>query len=123
RPHGDSYVLNGSKAVVLHGDSVEQLVVIARTSGDNPGRAGLSAFVVDANAQGVKRRGYPTVDGLRAAEVKLADVHVGTDALLGSEGGAGEALATALDRGIVALCAEATGAMEVACDQTLAYIK
>src|SRR5699024_10637632 len=68
---GDGYVLNGHKAVVLHGDSADQLVVIARSSGDNPGRNGLSAFVVDANAAGVNRRGYPTVDGLRAAEVAL----------------------------------------------------
>src|SRR5699024_8310540 len=41
---GDGYVLNGHKAVVLHGDSADQLVVIARSSGDNPGRNGLSAF-------------------------------------------------------------------------------
>ncbi len=31
---GGGYVLNGEKAVVLHGDSADQLVVIARTAGN-----------------------------------------------------------------------------------------
>ena len=65
---GDSYVISGSKAVVLHGDSADKLVVIARTGVDR-GREGLSAFVVDADANGVSRRGYETIDGLRAAEI------------------------------------------------------
>ncbi len=120
---GDGYVLSGDKAVVLHGDSADQLVVIARSSGDTNARDGLSAFVVDAGAEGVSRRGYATVDGLRAAEITLDNVKVGADALLGAEGQAIEALEATLERGIVALCAEATGAMEVACDQTLAYLK
>lgn len=120
---GDGYVLNGHKAVVLHGDSADQLVVIARSSGPTTDRDGLSAFIVDAAADGVTRRGYATIDGLRAAEITLDNVRVGGDALLGSEGGAADALDAALQRGTLALCAEATGAMEVACDQTLAYIK
>ncbi|MBA4721626.1 MAG: acyl-CoA dehydrogenase family protein [Alcanivorax sp.] len=120
---GEGYVLNGEKAVVINGDSADQLVVIARTSGAEDDRDGLSAFLVDGNAAGVSRRGYPTIDGLRAAEVVLKDVKVGADALLGAEGQAIDALEDSLALGLVALCAEASGAMEVACDQTLEYIK
>jgi alkylation response protein AidB-like acyl-CoA dehydrogenase len=106
--------------VVLHGDSADKLVVIARTGGNGTDRDGLSAFIVDANADGVSRRGYETIDGLRAAEVTFNNAAA---ELLGEEGKAIDALETSLALGIVALCAEATGAMEVACDQTLAYIK
>jgi alkylation response protein AidB-like acyl-CoA dehydrogenase len=120
---GDSYVLSGKKAVVLGGDSADRLLVIARSSGDNPGKSGLSAFLVDGNADGVSREGYTTFDGHRAAEITLDNVKVGADALVGEEGGAAKPLQYALDRGIVALCAEAAGAMEVACDLTLDYIK
>ncbi|MTT52870.1 pimeloyl-CoA dehydrogenase small subunit [Alcanivorax sp. VBW004] len=117
---GDGYSLTGNKAVVLHGDSADQLVVIARTGGNGTDRDGLSAFIVDANADGVSRRGYETIDGLRAAEITFNNAAA---ELLGEEGKAIDALEASLALGIVALCAEATGAMEVACDQTLAYIK
>ena len=120
---GDSYVLSGKKAVVLGGDSADRLLVIARSSGDNPGKNGLSAFLVDGNADGVSRDGYTTFDGHRAAEIVLDNVKVGADALVGEEGGAAAPLQYALDRGIIALCVEAAGAMEVACDLTLDYIK
>ncbi|KZX63518.1 pimeloyl-CoA dehydrogenase small subunit [Alcanivorax sp. HI0033] len=117
---GDSYVISGSKAVVLHGDSADKLVVIARTAGNANDRNGLSAFVVDAAAEGVSRRGYETIDGLHAAEISLNKAPA---ELLGEEGNAIDALEKSLALGIVALCAEATGAMEVACDHTLNYIK
>ncbi len=120
---GDGYVINGAKAVVLHGDSADQLVVIARTGGSGNDKDGLSAFIVDAGADGVSRRGYPTIDGLHAAEITFNDVKVGADALLGDEGKALEALEATLDLALITLCAEASGAMEVACDQTLDYIK
>ena len=115
--------LSGRKAAVLAGDSADHLIVIARSSGDNPGMHGLSAFWVDAETAGVRRTGYTTIDGQRAAEVWLDDVAVGADALIGAEGQAAGPLEYALDRGVVALCAEATGAMAVACDLTLDYLK
>lgn len=120
---GDSYVLNGEKAVVLHGDSADQLVVIARTSGDTVSRDGLSAFLVAGDAAGVTRKGYSTIDGLRAAEITLKDVTVSADARLGDEGKAIDALEHCLQLALICLCAEASGAMEVACQQTLEYIK
>lgn len=120
---GDGYVISGEKAVVLHGDSADQLVVIARTGGATTDRDGISAFVIDAGTDGVTRKGYQTIDGLRAAEITLSNVKVAADALLGEEGKAIDGLENSLDLALIALCAEATGAMEVACDQTLAYIK
>lgn len=120
---GDGYTLNGFKSVVLNGDTADKLIVIARTSGDIDAADGLSAFIVDADAQGVTRRGYPTIDGHRGADITLENVSVSADALLGQEGKAADALQHAIDRGIVALCSEAAGAMEIACDLTLQYLK
>ena len=117
---GDGYVLNGRKAVVLHGDSAGLLVVSARVSGNVDDREGLGLFLVKADAEGVARRGYPTIDGLRAAEIELNGV---TAESLGEPGRAADHIEAAQARGIVALCAEAVGAMEVACDLTLDYLK
>ena len=75
------YTLEGEKCVVLHGDSADKLIVTARVSG-RADRSGIGLFLVDAKANGVTRRGYPTQDGLRAADVTLSAVSVGPDAVV-----------------------------------------
>jgi len=120
---GGSYVLSGAKGVVLHGDSADRLIVSARTSGGARERDGITLFLVDATAKGVSRRGYPTVDGLRAAEVTLDNVRVGADALLGAPDHAYDSIERAVDRAIAALCAEAVGIIETLNATTLDYLK
>lgn len=120
---GGGYVLTGRKGVVLHGDSADRLVVSARTAGASRDRSGISLFLVDAKAKGVSRRAYPTVDGLRAAEVTLDQVRVEGDALLGAKGEAYPVIEHAVDRAIAALCAEAVGIMETLNATTLDYLK
>jgi alkylation response protein AidB-like acyl-CoA dehydrogenase len=120
---GDSYVLNGRKAVVVHGDSAHVLIVSARTSGDQHDKDGLTLFSVDATAAGVTVRGFPTLDGQRAAEVSLENVHVPLEAVLGEIGSGYVPLEWALDRGIAALCAEAVGAMERLMEMTAEHLR
>ena len=120
---GSGYLLSGKKGVVLHGDSADRLVVSARSSAASRERNGLSLFLVDAKANGVTRRGYPTVDGLRAAEVTLDQVRVEGDALLGAWSEAYPVIEHAVDRAIAALAAEAVGIMETLNATTLDYLK
>ncbi len=120
---GAGYVLKGQKGVVLHGDSADRFVVSARTAGGTRDANGLSLFLVDAKAKGLSVRGYPTVDGLRATEVTLDNVSVGSDALLGPVDQAYPLLEQAVDRAIAALCAEAVGIMETLNGVTLEYLK
>jgi pimeloyl-CoA dehydrogenase small subunit len=111
RRDGGGYVLDGAKTLVLHGDSAETFVVSARLSGVQNDRNGLALFLVDATAPGVSVRGYPTVDGLRAAEVTLSNVRVDASAAIGEPGGAFALIERVVDQAIAALCAEAVGAM------------
>ena len=117
------FALTGKKAVVLHGDSADRLVVSARTAGTSPERHGISLFLIDAHARGVAIRGFPTIDGQRAAEIEFDQVRAGSDALLaGLHTGIG-ALERAVDRGIAALCAEAVGAMEKLVELTAEHLR
>ena len=120
---GAGYVLNGYKAVVLNGPAANLIVVSARTGGDQRDQDGVSLFVVDANASGISRRDYPTVDGVRASEITLENVKVDADALLGEEGAGFAALEQAIDDGILAVGAEAVGCMEVLYKDTVEYCK
>jgi alkylation response protein AidB-like acyl-CoA dehydrogenase len=120
---GGGWRLSGHKAVVLHAASADHIVVSARTSGAITDRDGITLFLVDPKAKGVSLRGYPTVDGLRAAEVMLSDVAVGADAVLGPVGGGADAIDAVADRALVGLSAEACGAMDAVVRQTTEYLK
>jgi pimeloyl-CoA dehydrogenase small subunit len=120
---GAGWVLDGEKGVVLHGDTADKLIVTARIGGNRRDRDGVAAFVVDGAAAGVSRRGYPTQDGLRAAEVALAGVRVGPEGVLGEPGTALPLIERVVDEGIAALCAEAVGAMAIMHELTVDYLK
>ena len=120
---GDGYVLDGYKAVVLNGPAADILVVSARTSGEQRDDTGVSVFIVDATADGVSRRDYPTVDGLRASEITFEGVKVGADALVGEADKGLPLVEHVIDDGILAVGAEAVGAMEVLYKDTVEYCK
>jgi len=120
---GAGWVLDGEKGVVLHGDTADKLIVTARIGGNRRDHDGVAAFVVDGRAAGVSRRGYPTQDGLRAAEVALAKVRVGPEGVLGEPGRALPLIERVVDEGIAALCAEAVGAMAIMHELTVDYLK
>jgi alkylation response protein AidB-like acyl-CoA dehydrogenase len=119
----DSWVLDGAKAVVAQGEQAGVFVVSARTSGAVDDEAGISLFLVPANTPGLKVRGCPGIDGGRVAELTFDHARLGADALLGAEGQGFATLERAVGRGVLALCAEALGAMESAKTATLEYLR
>jgi pimeloyl-CoA dehydrogenase small subunit len=120
---GTGWVIEGDKGVVLHGDTADKLIVTARVGGGRRERDGIAAFIVDAKAPGVSRRGYPTQDGLRAAEIAFSGVRVGPEGVLGEPGAALPLIERVVEEGIAALCAEAVGAMAVMHELTVEYLK
>lgn len=123
RREGDAWVLDGVKAVVQAAEQANVFVVSARTSGEVGSEDGISLFLVPQGAPGVSIRGTPTMDGGRVADVTFANVQLSDAALLGEEGKGYATLERAVGRGILALCAEAVGAMEAAKEATLDYLR
>lgn len=123
KPQGDGFVINGTKTVVIHGAQAGQIIVSARTSGDQCDTNGISLFVVPANASGITRRDYRTIDCQRAADITFSNVQVPASALLGKLGAGWEILEAATDYGVALLCAEAVGAMDALNAATLEYLK
>jgi pimeloyl-CoA dehydrogenase small subunit len=120
---GGGFVLNGEKSLVGQGDSADKFIVSARLKGARRDRAGVGLFIVDAGAPGVTRRGYPTQDGQRAAEVAFADARVAPHDVLGVPDDAVPIIERAVDETIAALSAEAVGAMSEALTMTVEYLK
>jgi pimeloyl-CoA dehydrogenase small subunit len=120
---GNAFVLNGEKAVVLHGDSADQILVTARVAGGRRDRGGIGLFLVDARDTGVSRRGYPTQDGQRAAEVSLSQVRVGPEGVIGNPEDALPLVERVVDEAMAALAAEAVGCMAEMHALTVEYLK
>ena len=123
RRDGAGFVIDGAKSLVLHGDSARKFIVSARLAGGQNDRAGIGLFLVDAAADGVSTRGYPTVDGQRAAEVTFSGVRVPAAAAIGEPGAALPLIERIADQAIAALAAEAVGAMAAMHETTVDYMK
>ena len=122
-PEGDGFVIDGAKSVVVHGAEADSLIVSARSAGNGRDNAGISLFVVPADAAGVTVTGFRSLDGLRAANIVFDKVKVDGAALIGAAGEGYEILDACADYGAALLCAEALGAMEALFDATLDYLK
>ena len=119
----DGYIVSGFKGVVLGGPSADLLVVPARTSGEQRDSEGITLFLIDADAEGISRRDYPTIDGGRASEITFEKVAVSSADVLGEVGEGLSLLEVGINNGILAVCAEAVGAMEVLYKTTVEYCK
>jgi alkylation response protein AidB-like acyl-CoA dehydrogenase len=119
----DHYVIDGSKAAVLHGAQAGYLIVSARSAGAHSDTQGISLFMVPADSEGISIRDARSNDGMRMAAIDFKQVKVPAALLLGVEGEGWTLLETATDHGVALLCAEALGVMEALTDATLEYLK
>lgn len=116
---GDGWVLDGEKCVVFGASSADTLIVSALAGP----AGGVSLFLVDRRADGVTLNPSRSVDGQRAADVRLVGVKLAAGALLGPLGAAMPLIEEAVDFATALLCADAIGAMKSANDATLEYMK
>ena len=121
REDGNNFLINGKKSMVLNAESADKIVVVTRTNGSQVDEDGISLFLVDANSAGIERENFPTVDGLRASEITFTDVEVSSDNLIGEKDKGFSILQAVVNDAILALSAEAVGAMEVLYKDTVEY--
>ncbi len=120
---GNAFKLNGAKTFVIDGHVANLLIVAARTS-DKPGdRAGLTLFIVDASAPGVRAERTSTVDSHNAARLTFEDVNASADNVLGKIDAGWDVLEGVLNVGRAVMAAEMVGASEEAFSRTVAYLK
>ncbi|NRF67971.1 acyl-CoA dehydrogenase family protein [Aquincola sp. S2] len=111
KAQGAGYALSGQKSVVPAADEADAFIVPAQLDG------AIALFLVEKSAPGVEVKAYPTQDGARAGELKLANA---TATLITKDGAA--ALEFAADVGIAAACAEGVGVMDKLVALTVEYM-
>jgi alkylation response protein AidB-like acyl-CoA dehydrogenase len=123
QPDGNDFVLNGEKTVVSNGAAANKVVVSARTSGEQCDEAGITLFLIDTDAAGVERTSYRLMDGQLVANIKLTNVRVAADQVLGAVDNGYSIIEAVVADVTIALCAEALGIMQKLITTTIEYTK
>jgi len=119
----DGFELTGEKVFVADGHVADHLIVAARTSGAAGERDGLTLFLVDPSARGVEITRTIMVDSRNAARVRLSNVEVTADTVLGEVDQGADLLDACYERGTVAVCAELLGIVREVFDRTITYLQ
>ncbi|WP_346921611.1 acyl-CoA dehydrogenase family protein [Glutamicibacter creatinolyticus] len=124
RREGDDYVLNGVKQFISGAGSAALYIVMARTSQD--GAAGISAFLVPADAPGLSFGANEKKMGWKAQptrQVIMDDVRVAADQMLGAEGQGFSIAMRGLNGGRLNIGACSLGGGQHALEKSVAYLK
>jgi alkylation response protein AidB-like acyl-CoA dehydrogenase len=122
---GDEYVLNGGKRFITNAGVANLYTVFAKTDPD-AGHSGISAFLVESDAQGFAvARLEPKlgISGSTTGELTFDDCRIPVANLLGSEGEGFKIAMRILDRSRPGVAAQALGIAQGATDYALDYAK
>ncbi len=125
RRYGDEYVLSGTKVFITNVGHAALYIVFARTGGADKA-AGVSAFIVPGDAQGLKVGQVFDKMGLHGSptgELVLEEVRVPAANLLHAEGKGFQVAMRALDSGRIGISGQALGIAAAALDEATEYTK
>jgi alkylation response protein AidB-like acyl-CoA dehydrogenase len=117
---GDDYILNGQKQLVLNA-AADIILLPVRTRGEVNSEQGISLFKIDAQDPAIEREEVVLMDGQRAVNIRFTNLRVPAANMLTAEGDAYPLIADVVGEALIALCAEAVGAMEYLYKATADY--
>ncbi|MDG5819468.1 acyl-CoA dehydrogenase family protein [Natronococcus sp. A-GB7] len=120
---GDGYVLNGNKMWITNGTVADVGVLMAKTSPEE-GHRGITAFLVEMDADGIRTEKIDNKLGIRAsdlAEVVVDDVRVSEENVIGEVDEGFYQLMEFFASGRTSVAAQAVGAAQGALDAALEY--
>ncbi|MBI3744175.1 MAG: acyl-CoA/acyl-ACP dehydrogenase [Chloroflexi bacterium] len=119
---GSDYVLDGTKLFIPYGGTADYLLVVARTKAGK-GEDGISLFIVDAKAQGIKYEALKTIASDHQVEITFKGVKVPKANLVGKEN-QGWAIVKKIDElGAAGKCAEMVGGAQKVLEMSVDYAK
>ncbi len=121
---GSYYTINGKKSWITSGPVAKYVVFFAQTVGADGESAGISAFIVDAEAEGYHRGKLEPKLGIRASatcEIELEDYRCPVGDRVGDEGQGFKIAMMVLDAGRVGVAAQSLGIARAAYEASLEY--
>jgi butyryl-CoA dehydrogenase len=120
---GDDYVINGTKNWITNGPQADTGILFTMTAPEL-GHKGITAFVVDMHAEGVRRGQKDDKLGIRAShscQVFCDDHRVPASQRLGDEGHGFKVAMATLDCGRIGIAAQALGIARAAFEAAASY--
>jgi alkylation response protein AidB-like acyl-CoA dehydrogenase len=121
---GSHYAINGKKSWITSGPVAKYVIFFAQTVGADGADKGISAFVIDAEADGYHRGKLEPKLGIRASatcEIELEGYQCPVEDRIGAEGQGFKIAMTVLDAGRVGVAAQALGIAQAAYEASLEY--
>jgi acyl-CoA dehydrogenase len=121
---GEDYILNGAKRYITNANRASLFTVMARTNPEVKGGAGVSAFLVPSDLEGVtigkpeKKMGQ---QGAHICDVNFDNVRVPQDNRLGEEGQGFRIAMQVLDRGRLHISSVCVGVAERLIEESVRY--
>jgi len=125
RPDGDDFILSGQKTYISNGQLADVIVVAAKTDPD-AGSRGVTLFLVDGKAPGVRRGRNLKKLGFHAqdtSELFFDDVRLSKSCVLGEVGRGFYALMDQLPWERIVIAVRAAAMCEAALEWTVAYTR
>jgi len=117
------YVINGTKLFVLDANVADYLLCVARTKSTRKPENGITVFLVDAKAPGIKCTLLKTLARDKLCEVVFENVAVPKKNVLGKMNQGWAVVEGVLEKAKVAKCAEMVGGAQAALEMAVAYAK
>lgn len=121
---GSYYTINAKKSWITSGPVARYLVLFAQTSSADGSSSGISAFLIDAEAEGFHRGKHEPKLGIRASatcEIELTDYRCPAENRIGEEGEGFKIAMTVLDSGRIGIAAQSLGIAQAAYQAALEY--
>jgi len=123
KANGDGFLLNGAKNYVIDGQVADHFIVSARTSGNDQSKKGISLFIIPSSATGISINKATLMDSRVCAHLKIENVEVSSDQLLGELDSGYKPLQKTIDIATIGLSAELLGIIQESFDRTISYLK
>jgi alkylation response protein AidB-like acyl-CoA dehydrogenase len=121
--HDGKYVINGTKLFIQDANVADYLLCVARTKTTGKPENGITVFLVDSKTPGIKYTLLKTLARDKQCEVVFDNVAVPKENVVGSLNRGWQIIQDALQKAVVAKCAEMVGGAQAALDMAVAYAK
>ena len=125
RRDGDGYVLNGEKASITFADCADAYLVFARTGTPEEGARGVTALLVPADSEGIRRTRYDDLGSriIGRGSVFFDDVRVPVANRLGDEGRGFTQVMQGFDYSRALIALQCVGAAQASLDEAWSYTR
>jgi alkylation response protein AidB-like acyl-CoA dehydrogenase len=117
------YVINGTKLFVQDANVADYILCVAKTKATGKPENGVTIFLVDFKAPGIKYTLLKTLARDKQCEVVFDNVSVSQENIVGGLNRGWQIIQDILQKAVVAKCAEMVGGAQAALDMAVAYAK